>query len=117
MYACYLGGNLGDEELLYIPAFLGGVIVTPIAHWVHGNKRRGWLSFGLNIGAQMFGAITEESEGAMVGLGLWSLIDIGFLHFADPPPPKVTKTSIPSSFAVVPDVRPGYKGLSLVGQF
>jgi hypothetical protein len=106
-----------DEEGLILPGAIVGVLAAPVVHWSHKNRRRGWLSFGLNIGTQMIGGAAGDVEGAMVGLGLWSLIDIAFLHYEDPPPPKVTKTSIPSSFAVVPDVRPGYKGLSLVGQF
>jgi len=116
VYGLYLGGKLGSEELLYIPAFIGGVIVTPIMHWSHGNKRRGWASFGLNIGTQMIGAAANGAEGAMVGLGIWNVLDLAFLHHADDPAPTTT-AKFPSSFAVVPDFRPEYKGLSVVGQF
>lgn len=116
VYGLYLGASYGREGLLYVPAFIGGVLVTPIMHWSHGNKRRGWLSFGFNIGTQMIGGAANGADGAMLAMGIWNVIDLAFLHHADDPPP--TKTAkFPSSFSVVPDFRPEYKGLSVVGQF
>jgi hypothetical protein len=93
--------------------------VTPIVHWTHGNKGRGWLSFGLNIGTQMAGGLLGGPAGSMTGLALWNAIDILALHHA-PPKPAMPAQQMPlgiQSFGVAPMIDRDRKGFTVFGQF
>jgi hypothetical protein len=118
VYGLFIGGIVSDESTLFIPAVIGGVLVTPVAHWAHGNKGKGWLSFGLNFGAPAIGAIAGGGYGALIGLGLWNVIDIAALHHETTPATSPPATaSLLQSIAIVPMMGNGRKGFTLIGQF
>jgi hypothetical protein len=118
VYGFFIGGIASDESALFFPAVIGGIIVTPVVHWVHGNRGTGWLSFGLNIGSMLAGAAAGGAQGAALGLGLWNVIDISALHYEKKPVvPPTYNASILQSIGVVPMIGHGRTGFTLVGQF
>lgn len=118
MYGLFIAGIETGESTLFVPAVIGAGFVTPIVHWAHGNKGRGWLSFGLNLGAPTIGAIAGGGNGALIALGLWNIIDVAALHYKkEPAKPPSAATSVLQSIAIVPMLDHGRKGFTLMGQF
>ncbi len=118
VHALFIAGIVSDEYIPFIPAFIGGVLVTPIAHWAHGNRGRGWLSFGLNIGTMMAGGTFGGITGVPIVLGIWNVIDVAALHHkTEPVRPPNAVNSIWQSIAIVPMMDHGRKGFTLMGQF
>ncbi|MBK9265354.1 MAG: hypothetical protein IPM54_36915 [Polyangiaceae bacterium] len=117
VYGLFAVGIVTDEETIFIPAAAGAILVNPIAHWTHGNKGRGWLSFGMNFGAPMIGFYaTGSGYGALAGWGLWHAFDVAVLSHASTPEPPKTALGI-QSFAVVPMMDKDRKGFTIIGQF
>lgn len=118
VYGLFVGGIVAEESTLFIPAAIGGLLVTPIAHWTHGNRGRGWVSFGLNLGAPMLGLFVAGGYGALAGFGLWNVVDVAALHYERKPAALVNRTpNIVHSWAIVPMMDHGRRGIGLVGQF
>lgn len=117
VYGLFAVGIVTEEETIFIPAAAGAILVNPIAHWAHGNKGRGWLSFGMNFGAPMIGFYaTGSGYGALAGWGLWHAFDVAVLSHASKPESPKTALGI-QSFAVVPMMDKDRKGFSIIGQF
>ena len=117
VYGLFAAGIATDEFAVIVPAAIGGVLITPIVHRAHGNSGRGWLSFGLNLGAPLIGVYAGGGYGALVGLGLWNTIDVLALHWEQKVVDSPKKAQGFPSFAIVPMMDHGRKGIALVGQF
>lgn len=117
VYALFVGGIVTREYALFIPGGIGALLVTPVAHWTHGNRGRGWASFGLNLGVPLVGSFVAGGYGALVGLGLWNILDIATLHYEQVPVKPASHATTAPSFAVLPMLDQKRAGIMLVGQF